>query len=167
MTEAELAFENETRKHQQEVARLLIDMASRLLERAATHDASKLTDPERAVFIEWTPKLKAMTYGSDEYKSALKEMGVALQHHYAVNPHHPEFNDLNGHTIGGDSIAGMHLVDIVEMLCDWKAATLRHADGDMGRSIDVNQNRFDIDGQLTHILRNTSGLLDQPLCPAR
>jgi len=32
-----------------------------------------------------------MTYGSDEYKECLKQMGVALRHHYLHNRHHPEF----------------------------------------------------------------------------
>jgi len=29
-----------------------------------------------------TPKLKGLTYGSDEYKAALAELGVALEGYY-------------------------------------------------------------------------------------
>jgi hypothetical protein len=36
----------------------------------------------------------------------------------------------------------MDLVQVIEMLADWKAATLRHADGDLARSIEQNAERF-------------------------
>jgi len=159
----ELFFEVETRSHQQEVARLILSFVNRLLERAWTHDYSKLQEPERSIFIEFTPKLKATTYGSDEYKGYLKQMKVALDHHYAHNKHHPEFNDINGYSFQSlnDPIRSMDLVDIVEMLCDWMAATKRHADGNIGKSINHNEERFHLDGQLAQLLRNTSGLLDR------
>lgn len=161
-SKAELFFETETRKHQQEVAKGLVWFASKLLERAMTHDKSKLEEYERAIFIEYTPKLKATTYGSEEYKQYLKEMKVALDHHYANNRHHPEFNDINGFSFQtlNDPIRSMDLVDIVEMLFDWYAATKRHADGNIGQSIDKNEKRFGINEQLSQLFRNTIGLLE-------
>jgi hypothetical protein len=111
------------------------------------HDYSKLVEPEKAIFDEFTPKLKDSTYGSDEYKSYLCEMGAALTHHYANNRHHPE------HFING--IKGMTLVDLCEMICDWKAATLRHANGDILKSIEINQERFRYSDELKQILLNT------------
>ncbi len=148
--DAVLFFEVETRKHQQDVARLLMSFASQLLKRAAEHDASKLKEPERSIFIEYTPKLKACTYGSDEYEGFLKKMKVALDHHYLVNRHHPEF-----HTNLDAQLENMDLADIVEMLCDWLAATRRHADGDIEKSIDINKQRFNISHQLCRIFKNT------------
>ena len=65
-------------------------------------------------FDEYTPKLKHSTYGTDEYKGFLAGMGAGLEHHYAHNRHHPE------HHAGG--VHGMNLVDLIEMLADWKAA---------------------------------------------
>jgi hypothetical protein len=50
---------------------------------------------------------------------------------------------------------GMSLLDILEMLCDWKAATLRHNDGDIRRSIEINQKRFGYSDELKQILLNT------------
>lgn len=50
---------------------------------------------------------------------------------------------------------GMSLIDIIEMLCDWKAATLRHNDGDILRSIEINQKRFGYSDELKRILLNT------------
>jgi hypothetical protein len=111
------------------------------------HDASKLEPPEKELFDKFTPKLKDTTYGSDEYKGYLAELQVALDHHYAANRHHPE------HFEGG--INDMTLMDVVEMLMDWWAATERHADGDIYKSLEHNRERFNIDPQLASILKNT------------
>lgn len=162
MEQEELFFENETRKHQQEVQRLLINFATMLLERAKEHDASKLESPEREIFIEYTPKLKGSTYGSDEYKEFLKAMKPALDHHYCKNRHHPEFNTLNCFDQGMESpVTAMNLFDVVEMLCDWLAATKRHADGSIEKSININEERFRVAPQLSQIFRNTIGPLDK------
>jgi hypothetical protein len=156
-----LNVENETRKHILLVGKYLHIFASALLERASRHDMSKLEEPELSVFEEYTPKLANTTYGSDEYKIYLAEMKLALDHHYANNKHHPEFNDINGFSFQtlNDSIRSMDLVDIVEMLCDWLAATERHNDGKIGNSININEKRFGINDQLSQIFRNTISIL--------
>ncbi|OQA56521.1 MAG: hypothetical protein BWY42_00940 [Candidatus Omnitrophica bacterium ADurb.Bin277] len=162
----ELFFENETRKHQQEVARYLTKFAQMLLTRAMEHDASKLESPEREIFIEFTPKLKGSTYGSEEYKTFLAQMKPALDHHYAKNKHHPEFNDINGYTFqtgNNCAINAMDLVDIVEMLCDWMAAVKRHTNGSIWKSIDHNEKRFGINEQLSQLFRNTAALLEETI----
>ena len=123
-----------------------------LRRRQAEHDLSKLADPEKAVFDEFTPKLKASTYGSDEYKGFLAAMKPALDHHYAHNSHHPEHYH--------DGIRGMCLLDVLEMLADWKAATLRHADGDLRKSIEINQKRFGYGDELKAVLLNTAERLN-------
>jgi len=124
-----------------------------LHERKVKHDASKLQSPEVEMFAVYGPKLKNTTYGSDEYKTYLKEMGAALKHHYEHNRHHPEHFE-NG-------VDGMNLVDLVEMVLDWKASSLRHEDGDFLGSIDINAERFGLSPQLASILRNTAELLDE------
>jgi hypothetical protein len=88
--------------------------------------------PEVRVFDEFTPKLKTSTYGSDEYEGYLEAMGDGLKHHYAYNRHHPEF-------FSGDGVDGMALVDLIEMLPDWKAATERHEDGDLAKSVEIHR----------------------------
>ena len=50
----------------------------------------------------------------------------------------------------------MHIVDVLEMLCDWKAATLRHDDGDIMRSIEINAKRFNMPPMLVAIFKNTA-----------
>lgn len=53
----------------------------------------------------------------------------------------------------------MNLLDVVEMLCDWKAASERHNDGNIRKSITINANRFNMSPQLVKILENTADLL--------
>jgi hypothetical protein len=138
----------ETLKHSLRVGELMGQLIRELVDRSVKHDISKTQDPELAVFNEYTPKLKDTTYGTDEYKGYLAAMGEGLRHHYAANRHHPE------HFAGG--VNGMTLADLVEMLADWKAATERHADGSLAKSLEIQRERFGISDQLAQILRNTA-----------
>lgn len=138
----------DTLAHIATVKRYLAAIRTNLYYRLLEHDRSKLAEPEKSTFDEFTPKLREAEYGSPEYKGFLEAMGPALQHHYERNSHHPE------HYPSG--IAGMSLLDLIEMLADWKAAGERHADGgDIRRSIGLNVKRFGISEQLEHILLNT------------
>lgn len=139
----------DTLRHSLRVGALMGAPIKELIDRSVRHDLSKVEPPEVAVFDEFTPKLRNSTYGSDEYKGFLAAMGEALRHHYQENSHHPEH-------FGTRGINGMTLVDLVEMLADWKAATERHADGDLTRSLEIQQARFGISPQLAEILRNTA-----------
>jgi hypothetical protein len=49
----------------------------------------------------------------------------------------------------------MSLLDLIEMFADWKAATLRHADGDLSESLKINKERFGLSDQLAQIMQNT------------
>lgn len=138
----------ETYPHIMRVQALMLEFCKELMRRAVVHDASKLTTPEKEAFDEVTEKLRGLTYGSDEYKAQLDALKPALLHHYDCNSHHPEY--------WTDGISGMSLFDIVEMFCDWKAATERHNDGSIDRSIEINKKRFNISDQLTEILKNTT-----------
>lgn len=107
----------ETRDHIDRVRFFLIDAVDNLVERAAKHDQSKLLEPELAAFDIATPKLAELEYGSEEYKQSLRELGPALQHHYEHNDHHPEHYDRG--------VNEMSLMALIEMLCDWRAASER------------------------------------------
>jgi hypothetical protein len=147
----------DTLRHALRVGELMVQAITELAERAVRHDRSKTEPPEVDMFDEWTPKLRDSTYGSEEYKGFLAAMGPALQHHYAVNRHHPEHFP--------DGVGGMTLLDLVEMLADWRAAGERHADGSMRRSLAVQRERFGLSDQLHAILYNTAehlGWLDPP-----
>lgn len=138
----------ETHKHINRVRELMNDIIQLLSNRAFTHDASKLREPELSLFAQWSPLLSSMEYGSDEYKEALTNMGPTLKHHYEHNRHHPEHFE-NG-------ITEMNLIDIVEMLADWKAAQERVKDGDMRKSMLINIKRFNIPNGLSIVLMNTA-----------
>jgi hypothetical protein len=142
----------ETYKHKQLVAKYINFVIGKLINRSESHDNSKIEEPELSVFVEYTPKLANSTYNSEEYNAFLKEMSVALNHHYANNRHHPE------HFANG--IKDMDLIDLIEMLCDWKASTLRHKDGNILLSIDKNQERFGYSSELSQILKNTVKLFE-------
>jgi hypothetical protein len=144
----------DTWKHIHTVQGLLAGVVANLQRRAHDHDQSKLAEPELSTFNEYTPKLRDSTYGSDEYKTFLVGMGEGLRHHYAANDHHPEHFTLATHHHEG--VAAMHLVQVIEMLADWKAATLRHADGDLTRSIEQNADRFGYGDEMKRLLMNTA-----------
>jgi hypothetical protein len=139
----------DTLRHSLRVGELMGQPINELVERSTQHDHSKTADPEKETFDRVTPQLQNLTYGSAEYKAALADMGPALAHHYSANRHHPE------HFSSG--VNNMTLADLIEMLADWRAATDRHADGDLAKSLDIQRERFGLSDQLWQILRNTAG----------
>ena len=126
-----------------------------LSKKSMNHDNSKLYEPEKSIYDKVTPNLQKLTYGSNEYYEQLKEMKPALDHHYEHNSHHPEHYE-NG-------IKDMDLIDIVEMLADWMAATERHDNGDIMKSIEINQKRFNYSDELKQILINTVKRVMEPV----
>lgn len=159
----------DTYQHIHTVQGFIGRVVSDLTARARVHDASKLQSPEREVFDEFTPKLKDSTYGSSEYRAFLEAMKPALNHHYAANSHHPEhfaYNEdaarfITSEISDGTAIRRMSLLDVIEMLCDWKAATMRHTDGDIRKSIEINQKRFGYSDELRALLLNTLDVIEK------
>lgn len=143
----------DTLEHIGHVRRLLRDFCQALKERGLDHDLSKLETPEKEAYDLLTPRLAGLTYGSDEYRATLREMKPAIQHHYAQNSHHPEHH--------AEGIRGMDLLDLVEMFCDWKAASLRHRDGDFRGSLKINQERFGFSDDLLAIFENSLPLVEE------
>ena len=166
----------DTLKHIRQVRDFVERLEIALSNRRCGHDYSKLNEPEKSVFDEFTPKLAESTYGSEGYKEYLKEMKLALDHHYSENKHHPEH--FKKHVCNGcfkefkimpdrcdicgysqfqeeSDISQMTLIDLCEMIADWKAATLRHNNGDIMKSLEVNQERFKYSDELKQILSNT------------
>jgi hypothetical protein len=137
----------ETLKHIQAVRSYIYLMLEELDARARNHDQSKLESPEAEIFGEFGPLLKDTKYGSPEYEELLTKVKPATDNHYAKNRHHPE------HWPRG--INDMTLIDLVEMLADWKAATARNKDGNIRTSIKINAKRFGMSDQLAQIMQNT------------
>lgn len=116
-------------------------------QRCLTHDQSKLVAPEVQTFTDMTAKLGKAEYGSAEYKGFLRDMKPALDNHYAENRHHPEHFR--------DGLEGMHLIDVLEMLCDWAASSLRTKDGHILKSLAFQKERFGMSGALGEVLQKT------------
>jgi hypothetical protein len=141
-----------TYEHIYTFQKILNDFICRLQRRLLNHDQSKLVSPEKELFDEYTPVLDSLTYGTPEYTENLQKIKPALDHHYLVNSHHPEHYS--------DGISGMSMIDIMEMLADWKAATSRTKDGDIYKSIEINQARFGYSDELKKIMLNTMKLFE-------
>ena len=136
-----------------ETVRNYINLCVReLLHRGEHHDESKLQEPEAKLFEEVSHELRGLTYGSPEYEESLKKLEPALKHHYAHNRHHI-FHFENG-------ICDMNIIDIVEMLCDWKASSLRQDDGNILLDLKKNQEKYGFSDDLYKIFANTFEWMD-------
>lgn len=139
--------EQDTREHIAQVRAAIGRVIELLQVRATHHDESKLQEPELSGFAALHGRLADIRFGSPEYRAALEEAAPTIAHHYAHNSHHPQHYP--------DGIAGMSLLDLVEMFCDWYAAGLRTKDGSLAVSLAINVDRFNIAPQLAAILENT------------
>lgn len=143
MTESQADTINHIAKVQSNLSKVIYN----LNDRRTVHDRSKLEEPELSGYEGLTQALKGLTYGTPEHRAAFAPYKEIIQHHYATNRHHPEHWHLG--------VTDMSLLDIIEMLADWKAANDRNG-GDFGHSIQVSVSRFGISEQLHAILINTA-----------
>jgi len=141
-----------TMRHMETVRNYLNTVVKEILFRGEHHDQTKLQTPEIEIFDKYTKELRGITYGSTEYKKCMKKLKPAVEHHHANNRHHPE------HHVNG--IKDMTLIDLIELICDWKAASMRHNDGNLLKSIEINQKRFKYSNEVNQILINTAIWLD-------
>jgi len=113
-------------------------MRKELWYRLFVHDLSKYTWKEARWFVKENWRLRKLTYGSPEYKEVLERIKPGIQAHYKANRHHPEWHE--------KGLKGMTLIDEIEMICDWAAATRKHNDGNILVSIAKNAERFGYKG---------------------
>lgn len=104
-------------RHIAEVQGYLSEVTADLIQRGIAHDLSKYEEVEFDSFVETRPRFKNANYGTPEYKAITEEIRPAIDHHYSVNRHHTKFFKTG--------FAGMNLIDILEMLADWRAASRR------------------------------------------
>jgi len=147
LTQEQAAMAYQTMRHIEQVRNRLNVICAEFMKRAEIHDQSKMQPAEVELFTEYTPKLKDVVYGSDEYKSFFKDLRPALENHYAENSHHPEHYE-NG-------VQGMDLFDMLEMVADWSASSMRGKDGDVMKSVELNRTRFNLDPQVVSMVKNT------------
>ena len=106
--------------HVSEVQENLEIMASELRKRGFAHDRTKFQETEFDAFCSTREKFKKANYGSPEYQECIDIIKPAIDHHYQNNRHHTKYHK-NG-------FRDMTLIDVLEMIADWKAAARRSPD---------------------------------------
>jgi hypothetical protein len=120
-----------------------------LIKRAQDHDNSKFSEEEFPFLVKAMDDLHKVQFGTPEYAEVREKWSGLFNSHYKKNSHHPEFYP-NG-------IEDMNLLDLVELLCDWKAASMRKENGGtISNSIRVGTERYGLSSQLVKILENTA-----------
>ena len=114
---------------------------------ARIHDSSKYSPQEIGLVIK-KAQLDAIPYMSEEYKAALANVQDGLQHHYQMNPHHPEF--------WTNGVEDMSMLNLLELLADWKAASDATVGGSLDNSIEKNTERFNLSPEMVRLLTNTA-----------
>ena len=132
--------------HKQSVEFYMMRISELIIKRGKSHDDSKLEPEEFDVFYKASPMLTGIEFGSPEYIEMVGRIG---KKHYSKNSHHPNFYE--------SGIDGMSLLDIIEMLSDWKSASYLHgkSGNNILKSLEINKERFGISDQLYNILVNT------------
>ena len=128
----------------------LVVFAGELITRAGAHDRSKFEDVELgplADMIKVEEREGKVEFGTPEYAARTAMLDGMWRNHVAHNDHHPEHFD--------DGITGMNLLQIVEMLCDWQAASAQR-DPSKTMNITFCVEKYGIPPMLEQILRNTA-----------
>ncbi len=133
---AEFEVLNDTIMHISEVRENIAHIKSELDQRGIKHDRSKFTAIEFDAFVKTRPKFKTVNYGSKEYQECVDEIKPAIDHHHSNNRHHVDFYE-NG-------FSDMNLIDILEMLADWKAASRRSPNLEFKDSLPIAFEKYSI-----------------------
>ena len=110
----------DTIMHISEVQENMLAFVADLQKRGIAHDRSKFTEVEFDTFVSTKPEFKQVNYGTPEYQAVVEKAKVGVDHHYANNRHHTAYH--------ANGIEDMNLLDLLEMLADWKAANRRSPD---------------------------------------
>ena len=121
-------------RHIMTVQGLLRRVARQLLNRADDHDLSKLAPDELGGMIEIDAIADRCGLNSPEYMAALS--GKAIKLHQSRYPHHPEYHS-NG-------VEDMGIFDLIEMVCDWKAANQLRGHPEWEKSVDMMAERLSL-----------------------
>jgi hypothetical protein len=124
-------------RHQALVASQMRKLAHLLIEAADIHDLSKLSPWEFTGFVEFNHVARENKLGSPEYQQSLKDNEGVIGLHYKSNRHHPEH-----HSHG---IENMGLVDLVEMVADWRAASAVYGQTSFEEALPILRERFGLD----------------------
>lgn len=121
-------------KHKLLVFWYIIKFCRVLIIRGLKHDNSKFSKEEFEYVYLLSKNDKTIKFGTQEYYDLVDSIGPAKRAHFIRNRHHVEFHN---------SIKDMNLIDLIECLADWLAATKRKS-GDIYNSIDINKEKYKI-----------------------
>jgi hypothetical protein len=124
--------------HKAWVTFYIFSIIARLFKRAFLHDMSKLYIDEIRGFSQFVDNYGSCNYDSPQYNERKKLLADTLALHYQRNSHHPEHY--------GD-IRMMNIIDVVEMVCDWKAA-VHYNHGSVKASLQAQKARYKLEGQM-------------------
>ena len=116
----------------------LTKITQNLTNRAEVHDRSKMEDDEFEGFTAFNRIHPDLEYGSEEYKESFESIRPyteeSIKKHQSRNSHHPEY-----HT----DVRSMGWIDIIEMVCDWYAASQTYSsNGSFQKSVDICKNKY-------------------------
>jgi hypothetical protein len=144
-----MAFDSriDTSDHIRKVAVLLHVVAKELMDRADGHDASKLIEPEVSGFNQSQKDWRVSPMALMSIGQGLRLISRSLS-----------ITTKGIVTILSSMLMGWHdmtLVDLIEMIVDWEASARRNPRGRAIDVIDMQQKRFNLDDQLTAVIKNT------------
>ena len=133
--------------HINEVQEAIEEISSEIKKRGLLHDLTKFQPCEFDAFASTRERFKKANYGTSEYQALCEEVKPAIDHHYVNNRHHTGYHK-NG-------INDMNLIDIIEMVADWKAASRRSPDKTLEDTLHYAFAKNKIQDQLAKIITNT------------
>lgn len=123
-----------TLRHRELVRLALRRVAVQLEQRGLLHDLSKWSEDELSGFVRINRVAREHAYGSEEYRASMRREEETIRLHYSRNSHHPEYHD---------DIRQMGVLDLLEMVCDWWAASITYGKISLADSLEVHRERFD------------------------
>ena len=118
-----------------------------MITRGIAHDLSKLYDDESWSFAENREDFRNTDYGTPEYEALVKKIQPAIDKHYEKNRHHTEHYP-NGYK-------DMNLIDILEMLADWHAASSRSGGLSEEEGLVIAFEKYGISEEIQQFILNT------------
>ena len=141
-------------RHRAVIQDNLKGIAQMLERRGDLHDLSKFSDEEFPGFRNINHAARGNKYGSPEYKKALETIGGeggAFEHHVERNRHHPE------HFLNQTE---MSFIDIIEMVCDWHAASVVYGNNTLRESLEKHHKRFNLSLEQWWLINQVVKLLE-------
>jgi len=131
-------------RHKVYVFFFILKACRALIVRGLKHDLSKFSKEEFEYVYILSTKGGGVKFGSKQYYSLVDSIMPAKLAHSSRNSHHPEYYD--------GKIERMTHLDIIEMQCDWAAASKRSG-GSLSNSMIINSKKYNISSLMQQKLR--------------